>query len=62
MAIKTVLTCDYCEENGKSPSTTLELSGPYMYAKKEMKEKGWVNRRDKGEYRIKCPECQEVKR
>lgn len=53
MSIKTILTCD------KPKCTkTLELSGPYHVAKKEMKEKGWKNKKNEsGEWEIICKGC-----
>ena len=51
MSIKTTLICDKC---GKK----LELSGPYHVAKKEMKEKGWKNKKnDKDVWEIICKGC-----
>lgn len=54
MPIKTILICDKC-------GAILELTGPYHFAKQEMKEQGWKNRnagtRDKPKWEIVCPEC-----
>jgi Zn finger protein HypA/HybF involved in hydrogenase expression len=50
MGVKTVLTCDKCED-------TLELTGPYHVAKEEMAEEGWINRKIDDEWTILCPKC-----
>jgi hypothetical protein len=53
MAIKTVLECD-----SSGCKNTLELSGPYHIAKKEMKEAGWKNKKvDDNKWQIACKEC-----
>ena len=36
---------------------TLELKGPYHIAKKEMKDKGWKNKKIDEEWKIICKEC-----
>ena len=50
MGIKTTLTCDKCNK-------TLELNGPYFVAKKEMKDKGWKNKKIDEQWKIICKEC-----
>ena len=52
MAIKTVLDCD-----NKGCKNTLELSGPYHIAKKQMKDLGWKNKKVGEEWHIICKEC-----
>ncbi len=52
MSIKTILTCDKCKKE-------LTLSGPYHIAKKEMKEKGWKNKKVDEEWQIICKGCGE---
>ena len=52
MSIKTILTCDKCKKE-------LALSGPYFVAKKEMKEKGWKNKKVDEVWEIVCKECGE---